>query len=1147
MKLKRLLSLILTITILVGSGVLNTAIYASSSDFKELTLSMFSNTSSQTTVSGIYQDNVFYLSLDTLTEIAGVEILKDGDSESHITTNGGFRTFIINLEKQMMYEEYASEFKLQIPVCRYQNNTYISALHFLRYIGAVVEIKKDCDIQFKMYYPYNIYDALQDYSENIDAAYFHWYEIEHDQPELLDEVLGGSVILGLLNKDSNFLRFFYDTEGLYQECVEDALLSIVKNEGQEKSTNQDTTQNLIDEFEWTTHLLSYGDKGTEYLSFLIEYAKNCFPDETLDVLAEYVDGVNGIVSNIGDYYEFMGAIITNTFRAQQFTNITDTQKEIVGNTIVQNFDTAMTFLDDDSMKSVYGNASKQTHSRITSAYVNNISSVRDVLKNLMINKLGDKVDKITPIPIATVWNLSMDIVKDIPYTSNIMDRQSMVFNAYNCYILENMVNQVFINGCSEIVANKYYSNNLVEQESQLRLIQKCLIFQYKAALTARENLLQSDYVLDKNIQIEKDRNLILVNLLNKLHNCEMVFVGKTPNVTEDLSWMSLGGDTSGGNTTDTTDEKTTDVAGDNGDKTKEDTNIPEIPVVEKYSEGLAFELALGNQYYVVTGIGSCSDKELSIPNTHNGKPVKGIAKKAFYENKTITSITIPENISFIESYAFAHCTMLTTINYNAIYCEDLSKEANGVFYDAGIDGTGITVNIGVNVSRIPSYLFYPEGRSGYSKQSPKIISVIFHKDSVCKEVGAYAFSNCNTITNIEFSDDIVVLSYRAFAGCKISDLVLPPYLQVIEHQALQYCTPSSIPPSLDSHPFGVEYLPELSITQDEANGLKYISYSNGTCSVAAISDTNVKNFIIPSKSPSGDTVIGINANAFAEMDIKSVVIPDTVQFIGESAFDKTTALEKIVIPDSVRTIGEWAFYESGIKEITLSKGIKYIGEYAFNHATVNDDYIPIEKVYFNGSVSDWCDIYFYSYNSNPCVDGGVLYINGELLESLIIPNDVLILNAHAFYGASSLKSAIIGNGVRLIGDESFSNCLNLEEVTIGEKVNIIGEYAFGSCEKIVSICIPGECRIISKGAFAYCINLVNVEIGEGISTIGSAVFSDCDIEKIRLFYKGDEELWDKIKMENEKPEDVLYFYSEQKPTDDGLYWHYVNSIPTVWE
>lgn len=62
----------------------------------------------------------------------------------------------------------------------------------------------------------------------------------------------------------------------------------------------------------------------------------------------------------------------------------------------------------------------------------------------------------------------------------------------------------------------------------------------------------------------------------------------------------------------------------------------------------------------------------------------------------------------------------------------------------------------------------------------------------------------------------------------------------------------------------------------------------------------------------------------------SVSIPDTVEVIGESAFENNTTVELVVVPNSVKRIEKYAFWGcDNLEQVVLGKGITEIGDFAF--------------------------------------------------------------------------------------------------------------------------------------------------------------------------------------------------------------------------
>ena len=70
------------------------------------------------------------------------------------------------------------------------------------------------------------------------------------------------------------------------------------------------------------------------------------------------------------------------------------------------------------------------------------------------------------------------------------------------------------------------------------------------------------------------------------------------------------------------------------------------------------------------------------------------------------------------------------------------------------------------------------------------------------------------------------------------------------------------------------------------------------------------------------------------------MLPQSLETIGKSAFEKLPKLRSICIPPSVRTIGKSAFHSSGLERITLSEGLKEIGPMAFANTPLEELRLP---------------------------------------------------------------------------------------------------------------------------------------------------------------------------------------------------------------
>ena len=158
-----------------------------------------------------------------------------------------------------------------------------------------------------------------------------------------------------------------------------------------------------------------------------------------------------------------------------------------------------------------------------------------------------------------------------------------------------------------------------------------------------------------------------------------------------------------------------------------------------------------------------------------------------------------------------------------------------------------------------------------------------------------------------------------------------------------------------------------------------------------------------------------------------------------------SSLTSIEIPNSVTSIGNSAFiYCSSLTSITIGNSVTTIGRNAFYRCD------GLTEVHIN-DIAAWCNIDFEDAQTNPLYNAQNLYLDGNKVTDVIIPNSVTSIGDYAFIEYTDLKSVTIPNSVTSIGNRAFYGCEGLTSITIGSSVKTIGSSVFSNCYYITDI------------------------------------------------------------------------------------------------
>lgn len=502
----------------------------------------------------------------------------------------------------------------------------------------------------------------------------------------------------------------------------------------------------------------------------------------------------------------------------------------------------------------------------------------------------------------------------------------------------------------------------------------------------------------------------------------------------------------------------------------------------------------------VNGVDMASELTLTVPDG-----VGRIGSYALYSFDKVTKITVPDSVTEIGAGAFYSCVGMKSIeigsgvakignsaftNCNSlsrVYIKDLAKWCAVAFEGNPSNPMCYANKLYLNGELLTS-LVIPESVTAVSPRafygSRCITSVAIHGGVT--EIGENAFAGCEKITEVINLSGLSITAGDGANGniAKFAMDVHSGNSRIVTVGDYQFYTKNGT-----SHL--IQYVgDDLELVLPESfNGKNYVIGKN-----AFYYYTELKSVVIP------DTVTKICENAFFNCkSMTSVIIGNSVTAIENSAFSYCNAIQSLNIPDSVVSIGSSAFLSCiAMTRLDLGSGLTTIGAGAFSNCQ------KLEGVYIK-SLEQWCSFNFPDQYSNPTACGKRLYLNGELLTEVTIPDSITVISPYAFLGCTELSRVILNDNVTSIGDYAFWNCGNLTGVTLGKKLTAIGTDVFKWCYKLVEIINRSSMELNPGREDNGSVALNAIEIHKGDSKIikvDDYLFYICDKGNYLISYTG---------------------------------------------
>ena len=470
----------------------------------------------------------------------------------------------------------------------------------------------------------------------------------------------------------------------------------------------------------------------------------------------------------------------------------------------------------------------------------------------------------------------------------------------------------------------------------------------------------------------------------------------------------------------------------------------------------------------VTSIGDCAFAvcsgltSVTIPNS-----VTSIGGSAFAGCSGLTSVTIPSSVTSIGYGAFSDCSGLTSVS---CLCSPTSESIN-IF-----SGCTNIQEVTFNCETVTS-LF-----SGLTS-----ITKITMTDKVTS-IGGSAFMDCSGLTSVTIPESVTSIGSSAFSGCSgLASVIIPNGVTEIGWSSFDGCTSLTsvtIPNSVtEICPYAfMDCISLTSVTIPNSmnsisectfggcRGLTSVTIGNGVTEIGsgafggcsglkdvyclrdnvpqtatdAFRQSDVKNTILHVKDYALESFMSVEPWSYFKEIVCDEIVTDfnLTYYVDNEVYKQYKHKYKDVItPEPFPEKEQYTF--SGWSEIPETMPGKDVNIYG----TFNPTEVTVDNVVYQIK-----DSKAYPIKNNK---------SGEVVISSFIEDrgkqyPVTTILSGVFENNNNITSVIIPDGIDMIEAHAFQDCKNLVTITIGNSISSIGERAFANIDKLADVTIHAE-------------------------------------------------------------------------------------------
>ena len=427
------------------------------------------------------------------------------------------------------------------------------------------------------------------------------------------------------------------------------------------------------------------------------------------------------------------------------------------------------------------------------------------------------------------------------------------------------------------------------------------------------------------------------------------------------------------------------------------------------------------------------DKKLSVPFELDGHTVTSIGYRAFYENKYLTEVMLPDTLKALRIQPFAWCEKLQSvtlpegleiIDTNAFFsCKKLTKVNIPASVTTVMEGIFAGCTSLKEIALAPDHPFL-EAADG----------VLFNKET------STLLWYPATRKGREFTvpESTKRIGYQAFYASPLEKIILPDSIEELPGAAFEECTKLktvNIPPKVTSVDAIFKNCGKLeAINVDEGNE----TFESADGVLFSRTDRSLIKFPAAKKGKTYEIPEGTQAimpNAFEDVPLTGVTIPGSVRFVGSNAFLFCKSLKEIILSEGVEELGDYPFqWCSGLAKITLPASLAKVSRNPFLYCEKLSEIVIAE--------------------GNTALE----MVNGCLVRK----EDMAVVCCPQALKAKALEFPA---GIRIVEGSAFAYCASLEEVTFGDGLEEIRVSAFRRCKKLKRVVLPASITYIDRSAF----------------------------------------------------------------------------------